>query len=136
MSFKLKMKEITPPLIWSWLSKKINKAKQAQKNYDPRRWWYGEDLKGDNSRFKEIFKIDNFQSYICMLNNEIRDCILVKPNEVIELQFSNLVQNKNVLLSFGNKNKTSDRSVNGDYQVFFDDKKLIEIKNPFQNPII
>lgn len=131
MSIKHKIKEITPPFIWRWLSKKINKTKQTQKNYDPRRWWYGEDLKGDNSRFKEIFKFDRFQSYICMLNNEIRDCILVKPNQEVELQFSEFDKNKNVLLSFGNK--MPDRSISGNYQLFFDEKKLIEIKNPLSS---
>ena len=85
MNIKHKFKEITPPFIWRWLRNRIIKKRQAEKKYDPRRWWYGEDLLGDNSRFKEIFYFEKLQSSICMLNNEIRDCIEVEPSKSLKL---------------------------------------------------
>tara|TARA_B100000787_G_C16196769_1_gene301473 strand:+ start:321 stop:2069 length:1749 start_codon:yes stop_codon:yes gene_type:complete len=128
MNIKHTLKEITPPFIWRWMRNKIIKKKQIEKKYDPRRWWYGEDLLGDNSRFREIFDFDNFQSSICMLNNEIRDCIEIEPHKSLKLFFLNFDESKNVLFSFGNK--SHERSINGNYEVFFDKQKKIEIKSP------
>lgn len=128
MSIKHKLKEITPPFIWRWMRNQIIKKKQAEKKYDSRRWWYGEDLLGDNSRFKEIFYFENLQSSICMLNNEIRDCIEIEPNKSLKLDFLNFDKSKDILFSFGNK--SHDRSVNGEYEIFLDNQKKIEIKEP------
>ena len=61
MNFKSTLKDITPPFFWKWLRKKLIENDRNKKGYDKRRWWYGEDLKGDNSRFNEIF---NFIPYI------------------------------------------------------------------------
>jgi phosphoglycerol transferase MdoB-like AlkP superfamily enzyme len=131
MNIKHKFKEITPPFIWRWLRNRIIKKRQAEKKYDPRRWWYGEDLLGDNSRFKEIFYFEKLQSSICMLNNEIRDCIEVEPSKSLKLDFLNFDESKDILFSFGNK--SHDRSVNGKYEIFLDNQKKIEIKEPLSN---
>ena len=48
MISKKYIKKLCPPIIWEWLSTQIKNQQQKKKNYDPRRWWYGQDLKGDN----------------------------------------------------------------------------------------
>ena len=43
LNIKGKIKQITPPIIWSYLSKKLREKEETKKNYDPRRYWSGED---------------------------------------------------------------------------------------------
>ncbi len=131
MNFKSTLKDITPPFFWKWLRKKLIDNNRNKKGYDRRRWWYGEDLEGDNSRFSEIFNFKNLNSSISMLDNEIRDCIEIQPNKELNLDFLKSNKDKNLLFSFGNK--SNQRSINGNYQIYFDEKKKIEIKNPLSS---
>ncbi len=131
MNIKFILKEILPPFFWQWLSKKVKKNKQDKKKYDPRRWWYGEDLIGDSSRFKEVFKLDHCETCVSMLNNEIRDCIKIEPKKSLKLKFNNFNYKRNVLFSFGNK--SDQRSIEGNYQLVLDEKIEIEIKDPLSN---
>ena len=60
MNFKSTLKDLTPPFLWKWLRNKAIHNQRNKKKYDDRRWWYGEDLEGDNSRFDEIFISGNY----------------------------------------------------------------------------
>lgn len=128
MISKKYIKKLCPPIIWEWLSTQIKNQQQKKKNYDPRRWWYGQDLKGDNSRFSEIFNLKNIETSISMLNNEIRDCIKIPPNKSINLELKNNLSLETILFSLGNK--SSDRSVNGSYAILNAEKKILSIKYP------
>ncbi len=131
MNFKSTLKSLTPPLLWEWLRNKVINNQRNKKKYDDRRWWYGEDLKGDNSRFDEIFISGKYKSSISMLNNEIRDCLEIPSKSELKLDFLKFNEDKSLLFSFGNKSNL--RSVSGNYQVFFNEKKKIEIKDPLSN---
>ena len=128
MNFKKILKDLAPPILTKFLKQKKKISNQKKTQYDKRRWWEGNDLAGDNLRFKEIFKFNSNQSTISTLNNETRDCIKVIPKQKLKISFLGHVNNKEVLFSFGNK--FSERSIEGNYQVYIDGKKKIEIKNP------
>ena len=131
MILKKILKDFTPPILWNWLRNRIVKYKQNKKGYDERRWWYGQDLIGDNSRFEEIFKSNLSQPIICTLNNEIRDTIKIKANKSIKLNLKELTKNKEILFSFGNKSNS--RSTKGDYIINLDSISKIRIKEPLSN---
>jgi hypothetical protein len=128
MISKKNIKKICPPIIWNWLSFQIKNHQQKKKKYDPRRWWYGEDLKGDGSRFSEIFNLNNIETSISMLNHEIRDCIKIPPNKSINLELKKKSSSETILFSFGNK--SGGRSIYGRYVILNEEKKILDIKYP------
>lgn len=131
LNIKGKIKQITPPIIWSYLSKKLREKEETKKNYDPRRYWSGEDLDGDNVRFGEIFKNIDLKTSICIINKEIRDCLILAPKKKIKLKFINYNKDKEVLFSLGNK--FDGRSIKGNYQIYFDGIKKLEILEPLSS---
>ena len=70
MNFKKILKDLAPPILTKFLKQKKKISNQKKTQYDKRRWWEGNDLAGDNLRFKEIFKFNSNQSTISTLNNE------------------------------------------------------------------
>ena len=130
MILKKILKDFTPPILWNWLRNRIVKYKQNKKGYDERRWWYGQDLIGDNSRFEEIFKSNHSQPIICTLNNEIRDTIKIKANKSIKLNLKELTKNKEILFSLGNKSNS--RSTKGDYIINLDSISKLGLRSLFQ----
>ena len=133
MILKQIIKQTLPPFIWNYFRKILKSILQRKKNYDPRRWWSGEDLNDDGEQFKKIINFYKEQKFwIKTLNKESKDSIIIEKNNEVEFTFNEIDRDCSTLVfSFGQNDFK--KLISGTFQIFLDEKPAIEIQDLISN---
>lgn len=125
------IKLFLPPIIFNALRKYLIYRLRKKKNYDPRRWWEGGKIvKCHSNQFKDFFHDFFGKIFTINLQNEIKDCVIIKPfQKKIFILKKNFDDAHKVLIEFGNVEK----KIVGNYSVYSNNNKLSDIVSPTGN---
>ena len=130
-----KLKDLTklflPPIIFNALRNYFIYRVRKKKNYDPRRWWESEKIvKCQSNHFKDFFHDFFGKIFTINLQNEIKDCVIIKPFQKKFFAFKKNFDDANkIIIEFGNIEK----KIVGNYSVYSNNNKISEIVSPSGN---
>jgi hypothetical protein len=121
-------KFLLPPIIYDLLRKYYNFRLRKKKNYDVRRWWNNEKVtKFKSNEFKDYFHNFSDKLFIINLENEIKNCVIITPNEKKTFIFKNKSKDFcKILIQFGN----IDPKIIGSYSVYSNNILISEVTCP------
>ena len=101
------IKLFLPPIIFNILRKYTIHRLRKKTNYDPRRWWEGGKIvKCQSNHFKDFFHDFFGKIFTINLQNEIKDCVIIKPfQKKIFIFKKNFDDAYKILIEFGNIKK-------------------------------
>lgn len=120
-----------PPIIFKALRGYLIHRSRKKLNYDPRRWWEGKKIIDcHNNNFKEVFNDFSGKFFTINLQNEVKDCVIIKSFQkksfILKRNFDKVGK---LLLEFGNL----EEKIVGSYSIYFDNNKIAEITSPSGN---
>lgn len=125
------IKLFLPPIIFNALRKYSIYRYRKKLNYDPRRWWgSGKILKCNSDHFKDFFHNFIGEIFTINLQNEIKDCVIIKSFQKKVFVFKKKNDNAHqILVEFGNVEK----KIAGNYYVYSNNNKISDIASPAGN---
>jgi hypothetical protein len=124
------IKLFLPPIIFNALRKYSIYRLRKKKNYDPRRWWEGRKIVKCSNYFKDFFNDFSGKIFTINLQNEIKDCVIIKPFQkkifIFKKKFDDAYK---ILIEFGNVEK----KIVGNYSVYSNNNKISDIVSPASN---
>jgi hypothetical protein len=131
--FNYFLKNIFPPFFYKCIFKSYLFFYKRKLNYDKRRWWKNEDLFFNNLKFKSLFTNELDDILTVTLNQETKDCLVIKPFKKIKLDFNNeKISLKELIFIFGNKSNFESEELIGSYTVNSLESLIIDIKKPIK----
>jgi membrane-anchored protein YejM (alkaline phosphatase superfamily) len=120
-----------PPIIFNFFRRYLIYRHRKKLNYDPRRWWESDKiLKCHSNQFKDFFNNFIGEIFTISLQNEVKDCVIIKPFQkkifVLKKKTDDACQ---ILLEFGNVEK----KIAGNYHVYSNNNKISDIASPAGN---
>jgi len=125
------IKLFLPPIILEVLKRYSIYKQRKNKNYDPRRWWQGQKIvKCSSNNFNDFF-YDLFGKFFTInLQNEVKDCLRIKPFQKKILIFKKSFEDAHkILIELGNTKK----KIIGSYSLYSNNNKIAEIISPTGN---